>query len=190
MKLDKNSDIFSAMITPVCNDCMILAAQADMVFLNGTKADIGSGVYGHHIMTTDIGRSMIRAPVSTTCNGISSSFGGGSKKKRQLGSMFGFPASPLIAKGGEAFRQIFAALNSTVKSGFYIAKNDAMFMSAEIVNYDPVPKELYLSLDVEYIPGRPSGYLDVGLGGISVQGCAGGLGRSGEGPAGLALCKH
>jgi hypothetical protein len=49
-----------------------------------------------------------------------------------------------------------------------------MVVSAEVVNYDPVLKELYLNLDFEYTRGHPQGYLDVELG-ISVEGCSRGF---------------
>jgi hypothetical protein len=45
-----------------------------------------------------------------------------------------------------------------------------MIVSAEVVNRDPVLKELYLNLDFEYTRGHPQVYLDVELGGISFEG--------------------
>jgi hypothetical protein len=35
----------------LCKDCTVLAVKIDAVFENGTRADVSSGVYLHHIFT-------------------------------------------------------------------------------------------------------------------------------------------
>jgi hypothetical protein len=65
----------------------------------------------------------------------------------------------------------FAAKNSPVKSGVYIAKSDSFQFSSEIVNYDKVEKDIYLTLDFEYVAGKIPGLLDVGMGALSVVDC-------------------
>src|ERR1700744_229809 len=46
---------------------MVLYAQADLAKKDGTKADIGSGVYSHHLIMTDIGHPMVAPPVMVMC---------------------------------------------------------------------------------------------------------------------------
>jgi hypothetical protein len=46
---------------------MVLYAQADLAKKDGTKADIGSGVYSHHLIMTDIGHPMVAPPVMGIC---------------------------------------------------------------------------------------------------------------------------
>lgn len=67
MKLDPNSDIFSSRVTGLCKDCMVLYAQADLAWKNGTKADISGGVYSHHILMVDIGHPMVDMPIISRC---------------------------------------------------------------------------------------------------------------------------
>src|SRR5437868_5782646 len=55
----------------MCKNCMVLYAQADLAKKDGTKADIGSGVYSHHPIMTDIGHPMVAPPVMVMCpNGL------------------------------------------------------------------------------------------------------------------------
>jgi hypothetical protein len=46
---------------------MVLYAQADLAKQDGTKADIGSGVYSHHLIMTDVGHPMVAPPVMVMC---------------------------------------------------------------------------------------------------------------------------
>jgi hypothetical protein len=87
---------------------------------------------------------------------------------KAAGGMFSAPAvSVFIGKGNEEGAAVFAAPNSTVKSGFYFSKADKLYMTAELVNYKPVDRDIYISMDCEYIKGsgsKPAGYMDVGMG--------------------------
>jgi hypothetical protein len=38
-----------------CKECSVLAVKMDAVFENGTRADVSSGVYLHHIFSANIG---------------------------------------------------------------------------------------------------------------------------------------
>lgn len=42
-------------------------------------------------------------------------------------------------------------------------------MQSEIVNYDNKAKDIYLTIDLEYLPGKTPGLLDVGMGAISLN---------------------
>jgi hypothetical protein len=68
----------------------------------------------------------------------------------------------------------YATKNSQLKSGFWISKTDQLNMMAEVINYDQFEKEIYVSLDYEYLPNfqsRPKEYYDVGFGSINVTPC-------------------
>ena len=50
MMMDPNGTPFNMFLNGgFCTDCTILAAQLDVVFDNGTRADIANGVYLHHV---------------------------------------------------------------------------------------------------------------------------------------------
>jgi hypothetical protein len=42
----------------LCNDCTVLAGKMTVVFENGTRADIGGGVYLHHSVAIDISKKI------------------------------------------------------------------------------------------------------------------------------------
>lgn len=83
-------------------------------------------------------------------------------------------ASVFVGAGAEGTENVFAANSTTVKTGYYVQKQDKMLLQAEVVNYDPMAKDVYLSLEYEYIPhiGKEEGWLDVAMGAINVDGCA------------------
>jgi hypothetical protein len=55
---------------------------------------------------------------------------------------------------------------SRVKSGAYVGPNDAFQFTAEVINYQPVEKEIYVTLDFEWVPGKVANLHDVGMGSI------------------------
>jgi hypothetical protein len=91
-----------------------------------------------------------------------------SLSKRQLGM------SVFIGGGGSmgSGNPFSARPGSLVKSGYWIGKGGRMQLTSEIVNYDPVEKDLYLTLDIEWVPGKAADMLDVGMGALSADGCA------------------
>ncbi|QDS72520.1 hypothetical protein FKW77_000157 [Venturia effusa] len=64
LKLDPTSDL-------LCQNCMVLKAQADLADRDGKKMDIASGVYSHHIIITNRGQAMVMPPAMIMCpNGM------------------------------------------------------------------------------------------------------------------------
>jgi hypothetical protein len=90
-----------------------------------------------------------------------------------LDSLIKMPAIAVFIGGGGSAGSgsAFAAKQSAVKSGAYIGRTNTFQFSAELVNYDAQEKEVYLSLDFEYVQGRAPGLLDVGMGALSVDDC-------------------
>lgn len=180
---------------------MILSAQGQMAFANGSRQDIQFGVYTHHILLFDVGRPGINLPMKAVCpDGTRSVFGfggvGGATAVGALGVGAGasggaasgttgghshhkrqFPSiSALVGNGEDASALVFASTDPAVKSGFYAGKDDRYILTVEAINYDDYLKDVWFSLDIEYIEGpRPAGYLDVGGGAINIDGCEGGL---------------
>ena len=50
IKLDPASDALSGPITPPCSNCTVLKAVANLAYKDGRQADVGNGVYTHHII--------------------------------------------------------------------------------------------------------------------------------------------
>jgi hypothetical protein len=54
IKLDANSDTINANLLSPCTNCTVLKAIANLAYKDGTPADVGSGVYTHHIIMTQV----------------------------------------------------------------------------------------------------------------------------------------
>jgi hypothetical protein len=50
IKLDPNSDLVGGPISPPCSNCTVLKAVANWAYSDGKQADVGTGVYTHHII--------------------------------------------------------------------------------------------------------------------------------------------
>jgi hypothetical protein len=90
------------------------------------------------------------------------------KSKRQFGM------SVFIGGGGSvgSGNPFAPRPGSNIKSGYWIGKGGNMQLTSELVNYDAKEKEIYLTLDVEWVPGKDPNMLDVGMGAISADKCA------------------
>jgi hypothetical protein len=78
----------------------------------------------------------------------------------------------MVNGGDESLLEFSVKRNSgsDVKSGFTIPKNPTMTFYLEAINYDNYRKDIFLFPDYEYLPGPPTGYLDVGMGAINHDG--------------------
>jgi hypothetical protein len=240
------------MIAGFCTDCIVLSAETKTTDRDGKRIGVTQGIYTHHTIVTDIGKTQYLNAAMVKCDGKIDFFGGfdslnlinmgggggmggggmsaeGSAGGHSHGNM-GSTSSPMasadqasnplaslykgvsaatlalaggglltlagtavsalagvmiatnsklpggatvfIAVGAEGTENIFTANSTQVKSGFYVQKQDKMHLSAEVINYDSFAKEIYLSIEYEYILGQQPGYLDVSWGAINVDGCA------------------
>jgi hypothetical protein len=157
-------DSFNVMHTVadgLCKDCTVLGTKMDVIFENGTRADVSSGVYLHHIFSMNIVTDRKLKTLMTNsfipfCGG-----GGGFFDYAVDGLMdltawltnilnleiFGFGAV-------DEFKQLFTTANGKFDSGFYFGQKDKLFFQAEVVNYRKQPQNVYIQMDVEYVPGR------------------------------------
>jgi hypothetical protein len=109
--------------------------------------------------------------------GAGSLLGGGkSGGGKGLGKMGAFMPgiSVFIGQGDEGSAMTFTAKNSPIKSGFWIGDKDKFNVMSEAINYDNVAKDMYISMEYEYLPmpSRPKEYYDVGMGAINVSPCS------------------
>lgn len=82
--------------------------------------------------------------------------------------------SVFMGQGEDSSGLVFTDPTDTIKSGFYLGKGDDMNMMAELINYNEAKKDVYVTLDYEYIPDmktRPADYLQVGMNAINVDPC-------------------
>jgi hypothetical protein len=94
------------------------------------------------------------------------------------------PLSVFMAGGLEASEFKFSTTNSSVQSGYYIAKNANVVVNVDIVNYDNVAKDLYMISELEYLPGKQTDHLEAQHAVIDIGLCDGQDGLNVHAPPG------
>jgi hypothetical protein len=73
-------------------------------------------------------------------------------------NVLGIKSSPLgstfLGGGVDEFTTRYTTPDGNMDSGYYISKDTTISVQAEIVNYKPVDQKIYLTMDVEYFPGK------------------------------------
>lgn len=96
---------------------------------------------------------------------------GHSHMKRQAWLEALIPKVAVFVGGGGSVGSgsVFAVKDSVVKSGAYIAPSDTFLFSSEVVNYDKFDKDIYLSLDFEWVSKRTENLLNIGMGSVGLN---------------------
>lgn len=154
--------MLTSLLSGICTECMVLSAQANAALIDGSKADISNGVYGHHIIMTDTSKKGIAPGVKPPCPlyNIASSLISG--------------PSLFVADGDEGAANAFMARGAKIKRGFYVGKQGRMDIGAELVNYKTEDQDIYLSLTYEYLPNmavRDKAYYDVSFSALASNPC-------------------
>jgi hypothetical protein len=158
--LDKNGDSFNQPLPGICRDCMFLSGTTYLTYANGSNAGLTEGVYNHHISVW-IPTKKTKVPFSCARS---------RKTKRQVGGGM----TQLFGSGHDGMARLYSPTDGKIKSGFYIGKSDKIYHSSEFVNYDKDrTQEVYFTAEVEYLPGKPAGYLDAMMGAMNANGCYG-----------------
>jgi hypothetical protein len=141
----------------ICKDCSVLRGRVALTDKDGDTISIGSGVYLHHIgfLPGKIGGSP--QVVQSNCPG---------SKTGAKSYMRGLP-NMLFVQGVENFTTWYTTPTGNLNSGFY-ANSDTYSMIAEIINYKPEKQSVYITVDYEYLPGKPK--VDAAISYISVTG--------------------
>jgi hypothetical protein len=178
--LDANGDAFGGQLSGICTDCMFLSGATYLTYENESRADVATGVYNHHIAIFDMGKTA-KAPLRCGFSGVGGlgglgGFGKGGKggkglNKRQVANMPGM--TQLFGSGDDGLKQSYFSKDAGLKTGFYIGKSDRLMHTSEFVNYRKEPQTVYMTADVEFVPGRPADYLDAMMGAASATGCLG-----------------
>jgi hypothetical protein len=136
-----------------CTDCTVLAAQIDLVHKNGTRADISSGVYLHHMNMALLGSGMASEPAWVSmCPGNGTSGGGIASLLGKLDLNIGSGA--FAGAAVDEFVDYFTDTKGKINSGYYIPPKANALMSGEVINYIKSPQQVYLQLDIEWVPGK------------------------------------
>jgi len=153
--------ILNTITGSICSDCTVLANQIDVVFEDGKRADLSSGVYLHHIITMDIATdrrvasNMVDSWVPF-CTGMNSFIQSLTSVVSSVVGLFSqnFEVAVFSFGAVDEFKQLWTTPDGKFNSGYYLGKKDKLLMQAEIVNYNKDSKQVYLQYDIEYVKGK------------------------------------
>jgi len=141
--MDPNGNIVTRRVEEgICKDCSILRGRAALTNEDGQTISIGSGVYLHHIGLLPNKMALSPQIVKSSCpSGLS-------------GPRVGSLPDMLFVQGVENFTTWYTAPDGSINSGYY-APNDGWRMTMEVVNYKLEKRNVYITLDYDYLPGKP-----------------------------------
>jgi hypothetical protein len=152
VSIGKQSDIEDATgaaaiverIESLCGgDCTILSGGAIPEFVNGTAlSEVGGSIYNHHIFGTNRNK-LARTHLCP-------------------GDQTPEPKTPGIFIGGGTDQEylIHTSADGKFKSGYELSATDKIDLVGEFMNYRPESQKINIAIDVEYLPGKPEGYLN------------------------------
>jgi len=150
--------MFSIPREAFCRDCTVLRGHIGLSNLDGTKINPSKekGVYIHHILTFDTTKRS--APFLSSC------VGGGALT--MLGSKF--------VGSGEDNNNVpvwYTTKDGSHSGGFHIGSSDSFAMNADLVSLNAGSSQVYLTMDMEYLPGKVGHDTQETL--LSVETCGG-----------------
>jgi hypothetical protein len=151
-------------------DITILKAATEVQNKDGKRMELKDGIYNHHTAFFDITKAN---PSPFAC------------ASRRVG--FNLGTVPVFAAGAQEYSaQIFMATSGDVKSGYYLRNRGVVMNLIDLVNYNEQDEEVYTSTEIDYVPGKPTGYRDSYMTLVDPGLCGGPRGASIHPPKGVA----
>jgi hypothetical protein len=150
--MDPNGNTFGGMISGLPKDVTLLFQNTTLQYENGTIADQSTGVYNHHVAFMDPTK---RGAQLFACKGR---------------GVVASPPAPIAASEDVGF-SLYTTKDWKFNSGYYIGKSATILAMGEVVNYSTEPKKIYVVSEIEYVPGKPAGSMDVSIQVLSVNQC-------------------
>lgn len=148
-------------------DVTILTTNAQVVFEDGTRAEVSKGVYNHHLVFFNQDKSI---PSVLSCDGQT--------------ARRGIPMSLFVGGSEDKGAQYFTTPDGKFNSGYYIGKKDRILMGGDVVNYTNKTQTVFAEVEVEYVDGKVAGLMETGQHSVSVGMCDGVAGTNLTAPKG------
>ncbi|KAF2402560.1 hypothetical protein EJ06DRAFT_547834 [Trichodelitschia bisporula] len=144
MSMDKGGTGYQYLVADdYPRDVTVLETETMILDEKFQRADTKDGIYNHHNVFMDF----TSAPVAA--------FG-----CEDLGKAATIPISVLSGGATEVAGMTFAAAKNEIKSGYYLTKDRHVLNMMDVVNYNNVERTVYISAEIEFLPGKVPGYLD------------------------------
>jgi hypothetical protein len=139
---------FNIISSGICEqDCTVIAGKSGLVFEDGTEAGPAQGIQIHHILTSDLSKSQNQAVAycATKSTKPSPKFNG-TRFAKVIGSGF-------IGQGEDNGEILFTSKDGSYPAGFFLGAKDKFILLGDYVNLNNASKDVYVTLDLEYVDG-------------------------------------
>jgi hypothetical protein len=126
-----------------CNgnsSCTVLAGKVGVMFEDGSEADPATGIYIHHVLTSN--KQKKATPFLTNC--------GSTRPLQRPGGKAGFVGS---SEDTGTAPYVYTTRDGKLNSGYHMSRTDKFSANAQLVNYNTVAKRVYITYDLEWVPG-------------------------------------
>jgi hypothetical protein len=132
--------------TDLCSDCTLLSSMSGLEFKDGTKADPAHGVFIHHMSAADISRS---GPWTVLpCDYDRWNF-----TAQPISPTIPFVTFMGVGEDDRNGPFLYTSEDGTYDSGFHLLQKSEILYQIELVNYNDDAKELYKTIEFEYLDG-------------------------------------
>jgi len=138
---------FYSMPKTLCNSqgpCTILAGRVGVVFADGKEANPSTGIYIHHILTSDSTKK--QKPWLSNC-------GNSNTPALNIAGLLGGTAFVGTGEDSAERGTVYTSEDGTRNSGYHVGAQDTFTGWAQLVNYNKEAKKIYVFYDLEWIPG-------------------------------------
>jgi len=139
---------FDIISSGICEkDCTVIAGKTGLAFEDGTEAGPAQGIQIHHILTSDLSKSQNQAVAyCATKNTTPSQKFNGTRFAKVIGAGF-------IGQGEDNGEIVFTSQDGSYPAGFQLGAKDRFILLGDYVNYNNVSKDVYVTMDLEYVDG-------------------------------------
>lgn len=131
-----------------CEDCGLTLMQAGLEYADGTVANTDSGAWLHHIVL------LMNGP-----------------NRKDVMCTF-MPGQRFFSSGNERMLITYTDLdNKTINSVYPMRTTDSMLMQLELMNLKEEKKDVYITIDYEYMDKIPEGFKETKAVWLDVTGC-------------------
>ncbi|KAF2429930.1 hypothetical protein EJ08DRAFT_697954 [Tothia fuscella] len=144
------------------SDCTIVAGLVGVQFEDGTAADVSKGVYTHHILGSNANKRV--DPFVSSCDTA-----GDVKSIRRPTAV----AAGFVGGSDDNINEptVYGTKDGSIEGGYWLGKDQSVRVMGDLVNLHKKEKTVYITYDLEYIPGHVGADALGSL--ISVTGCGG-----------------
>jgi hypothetical protein len=150
-KMDPNAFLITRLISGFCKNCTILRSKILLVDEKGEPLGVDKGIYQHHVnmLPTSMGRG--EPSFAAVCPDTDTRFYPVGGYSRPVG--MDVISHVFASQAVENFTLWFTTPDGKLNSGYH-SDGVPVIMGAEIVNYSPIPRKVYIVVDMEYLEGK------------------------------------